>query len=181
MTTLPTPSAWRYTHEESGRIFGYQYDTVRPKNYNHPNYTPMFTQGQLNQYGQACFEEGRSSTPPTYGWLIASDEEMVCAHLGVAELSDSFGVAKKKLQSLIDWHIAVATDPAVNGAAAMTAVADRFAHSLALELECVLADRPNYYDKAMQVLSEYRMEMNAIHEQHSPTFMGEPVLGEIEP
>lgn len=63
----------------------------------------------------------------------------------------------------------------------MQAVADRFAHSLALELECVLADRPRYYDKAMQVLGEYRMAMNAIHEQHSPTFMGEPVLGGIEP
>jgi hypothetical protein len=56
----------------------------------------------------------------------------------------------------------------------MTEVADRFAHRLALELECVLADRPSYYNKAMQVLSEYRSAMNAIHEQHSPTFMGEP-------
>jgi len=56
----------------------------------------------------------------------------------------------------------------------MTEVADRFAHRMALELECVLADRPGYYDKAMQVLSEYRSAMNDIHEQHSPTFMGEP-------
>lgn len=56
----------------------------------------------------------------------------------------------------------------------MTEVADRFAHRMALELECVLADRPGYYDKAMQVLGEYRSAMNAIHEQHSPTFMGEP-------
>lgn len=160
MTTLPEPSAWRYTHEESGRFIAYQYDTTRPKNCHHPNYTPMFTQGQLlqtvnalkaeldtlrannrelsanvhtrqlNEYGQACFEEGRKSNPPL--------------------------------------------EP-------MTAVADRFAHILALELECVLADRPHYYDKAMQVLNEYRMAMNAIHEQHSPTFMGEPVLGGIEP
>ena len=56
----------------------------------------------------------------------------------------------------------------------MTEVADHFAHRMALELECVLADRPSYYNKAMQVLSEYRSAMNAIHEQHSPTFMGEP-------
>lgn len=118
---------------------------------------------------------------PTYGWLIACDEEMACTHLGVAELSDSYEVAKKKLLSLIDWHVAVATDPAVNGAAAMTVVADRYAHRLALELECVLADRPHYYDKAMQALSEYRSAMNAIHEQQCPTFMGEPVLGGIEP
>ena len=58
----------------------------------------------------------------------------------------------------------------------MTEVADRYAHRMALELECVLADRPGYYDKAMQVLSEYRSAMNAIHEQHSPTHMGEPLL-----
>jgi hypothetical protein len=51
----------------------------------------------------------------TYGWLIAADEELVCAHLGVAELSDSFETAKVKLKTLIDWHVAVATDPAVNG------------------------------------------------------------------
>ena len=58
----------------------------------------------------------------------------------------------------------------------MTAVADRYAHRMALELECVLADRPGYYDKAMQVLSEYRSAMNAIHEQHSHTRMGEPLM-----
>lgn len=58
----------------------------------------------------------------------------------------------------------------------MDEVALKFAHSLALELECVLADRPGYYDKAMQVLGEYRSAMNAIHEQHSPTHMGEPLL-----
>ena len=58
----------------------------------------------------------------------------------------------------------------------MDEVAHRFAHILALELECVLANRPGYYDKAMRVLGEYRSAMNAIHEQHSPTHMGEPLL-----
>lgn len=57
----------------------------------------------------------------------------------------------------------------------MSEVADRFAHSLALELECVLADRKGYYDKAMYVLSQYRTAMDEIHEQQCPTFMGEPV------
>ena len=122
--TIPTPSAWRYTHEESGRFIAYQYDTARPKNCNHPNYVGMFTAGQLNQYGQACFDEGVSS---------------------------------------------------VHTLEPMTVVADRYAHRMALELECVLADRPGYYDKAMQVLGEYRSAMNAIHEQHSPTRMGEPL------
>jgi hypothetical protein len=58
----------------------------------------------------------------------------------------------------------------------MTEVADRFAHRMALELECVLSDGAysnKWYKSAMQVLSEYRSAMNEIHEQHSPTFMGE--------
>jgi hypothetical protein len=63
----------------------------------------------------------------------------------------------------------------------MTEVADRFAHRMALELECVLSDGAysnKWYKSAMQVLSEYRSAMNAIHEQHSPTFMGEPKLSQ---
>jgi hypothetical protein len=59
----------------------------------------------------------------------------------------------------------------------MTEVADRFAHRMALELECVLSDGAysnKWYKSAMQVLSEYRSAMNDIHEKHSPTFMGEP-------
>lgn len=83
----------------------------------------LWIEGQMNRYGQACYEEGRDA------------------------------------RALVE---------------PMTEVADRFAHCMALELECVLADRPGYYDRAMQVLSEYRSAMNAIHEQHSPTFMGEP-------
>lgn len=60
--TMPTPSAWRYTHQdETRRIIGYSYEDVKPKNCNHPNYVGMFTVGQLNQYGQACFDEGVSS------------------------------------------------------------------------------------------------------------------------
>lgn len=49
------------------------------------------------------------------GWHRAADEEMVLTHLGVADLSDSYETAKKKLNDLIAWHVAVATDPAVNG------------------------------------------------------------------
>jgi hypothetical protein len=51
--------------------------------------------------------------PP--GWLRAVDEAMVGSHLGVADASDSYEVAKKKLNDLICWNIDVATDPAVNG------------------------------------------------------------------
>lgn len=58
----------------------------------------------------------------------------------------------------------------------MTEVADRYAHRLALALECVLMDRQSdrWWNEAMQLIGEYRSAMNAIHEQHSPTFMGEP-------
>lgn len=70
---------------------------------------------------------------------------------------------------------------ALDDAEPMIEVADRYAHRLALELECVLADRHGYYNTAMQVLGEYREAMNAIHEQHSPTFMGEPLLPKGRP
>jgi hypothetical protein len=61
--------------------------------------------------------------------------------------------------------------------AAMDEVAHRFAHRLALDLECVLAkyDGP-WYDQAWETLSQYRSEMNKLHEQVSPTFMGEPLI-----
>lgn len=58
----------------------------------------------------------------------------------------------------------------------MDAVAIEYAHSLALELECVLADRGAYWERAMNLIGKYRSAMNAIHEQHSPTFMGEPAI-----
>lgn len=71
-------------------------------------------------------ESGPLGLPATYppqaredaqpvGWLRAADEEMVCAHLGVAEAGDSYETAKKKLASLIQWNIAVAMDLSVGG------------------------------------------------------------------
>lgn len=65
-------------------------------------------------------------------------------------------------------------------AEAMDEVASRFAHSLALELECLLADRGTNWNRAMNLIGEYRSAMNAIHEQHSPTSFGEPVLRQIK-
>jgi hypothetical protein len=60
---------------------------------------------------------------------------------------------------------------------AMAQVAEKYAHKLALDLECVLADYSGkWWDTAMQTISGYRSEMNAIHERESPTFMGEPVI-----
>lgn len=59
----------------------------------------------------------------------------------------------------------------------MNLIADRYAHKLALDLECVLADYSGkWWDAAMQTLGAYREAMNAIHERESPTWMGEPRL-----
>lgn len=49
------------------------------------------------------------------GWLRAIDEALVVAHIGVANESDTYEQAKAKLDSLIGFHVDVATDPAVNG------------------------------------------------------------------
>lgn len=49
------------------------------------------------------------------GWHRAIDEALVTHHLGVSDPSDSYEDAKRKLGELIDWHVAVATDPRVNG------------------------------------------------------------------
>jgi hypothetical protein len=58
------------------------------------------------------------------GWLRAVDDELTGAHIGVANLSDSYESARAKLNSLICWHIAVATDPAVNGGYSLQKVED---------------------------------------------------------
>ncbi len=49
------------------------------------------------------------------GWLRAIDEALVATHLGVADAADNYEDAKRKLNELLGWHVAVATDPAVNG------------------------------------------------------------------
>ena len=75
----------------------------------------------LHQPTVVLTERNISAHPPAredalpVGWLRAVDEEMVCAHLGVADAEDSFETAKKKLASLIQWNIAVAMDPSVGG------------------------------------------------------------------
>lgn len=78
-----------------------------------------------NEAGQAVAvtrqdDEGRilsviAEFGPTAGWAAAADRELVAAELGVAKIDDSTDVAAAKLRELIDWHVSVATDPAVNG------------------------------------------------------------------
>ena len=71
---------------------------------------------------------------------------------------------------------AVEADRAARGVPdEMAAVAEKYAHKLALDLECVLADYSGkWWDAAIKTIGEYRSAMNAIHERESPTFMGEP-------
>lgn len=57
----------------------------------------------------------RTASQPRDPFRHAVEQELVCAHLGVAGENDDEETARKKLAELIDWHIAVATDPAVNG------------------------------------------------------------------
>ena len=45
--------------------------------------------------------------PVQSGWLRAVDEAMVCSHLGIANASDDYETAKKKLNDLIRWNIDV--------------------------------------------------------------------------
>lgn len=56
-------------------------------------------------------------------WIRVVDEELVGAHLGVADASDDYNTAKAKLNKLIAWHVAVATDPDVNGGLSLQPVA----------------------------------------------------------
>jgi hypothetical protein len=81
---------------------------------------------------------------------------------------------QKQAQSSVDRAINASLDHIGD---AMDEVAHRFAHRLALDLECVLAryDGP-WYDEAWNTLSQYRSEMSKLHEQVSPTFMGEPLI-----
>lgn len=48
-------------------------------------------------------------------WQLAVDHELVTAHLGIAADGVTREEAAKRLGELIDWHVKVATDPAVNG------------------------------------------------------------------
>ena len=73
-----------------------------------------YSAAKLRTYGQACYEAGKQSAAGT-GWVEAADQELVCAHLGVANSTDTQEDAARKLRELIDLHVAIATDPAVNG------------------------------------------------------------------
>lgn len=48
-------------------------------------------------------------------WQKAVDQQRVMAHIGIAADGVTDKEAAQQLAELIDWHVRVATDPAVNG------------------------------------------------------------------
>lgn len=69
------------------------------------------------------------------GWLRVVDEEMVMCHLGIADANDTYEEAKRKLGLLIQWHVDVATDPAVNGGDSLVKQGKSTAQSLFKDLK----------------------------------------------
>ena len=64
----------------------------------------------------ATYNTATHEIVPKQGWIRVVDEALVTAgELGVANASDDYETARAKLRILIDWHVAVATDPQVNG------------------------------------------------------------------
>ena len=59
----------------------------------------------------------------------------------------------------------------------MDEMAIKYAHRIAMVLECEWMDRAGgrWWKEGIDPIGEYRSAMNAIHEQHSPTHMGEPL------
>lgn len=59
----------------------------------------------------------------------------------------------------------------------MSSVADKHAHILAMYLELILFEYSGtHYNEALDKLGHYRLDMEKIHQQLSPTFMGEPLM-----
>ena len=85
--------------------------------------------------------------------------------------------ARKIARAVVSGASPVVWEPIIDE---MDAVASKYAHKLALDLECVLSDyNGRWWDAAMNTIGGYRSAMNAIHERESPTHMGEPVLPKI--
>lgn len=78
------------------------------------------------------------------GWLRAVDEELIIYHLGVANCYDTYEEAKRKLGLLIQWHVDVATDPAVNGGYSLVKQEHNTAQALFKELKLYRALQIEY-------------------------------------
>lgn len=71
----------------------------------------------------AAWQAALAQAPARNPWQEAVDEARVTAHLGIAADGVTREQATAQLGELIDWHIAVATDPAVNGGFKLVPVA----------------------------------------------------------
>lgn len=63
--------------------------------------------GRLEEEYKRGFSDGMKEAPTGECWIRVVDEAMVGAHLGVADMADDYGTAKKKLNDLICWHVEV--------------------------------------------------------------------------
>lgn len=79
--------------------------------------------GKVEFVGKAVPNPAAPQAKPGDAYRKAVDQGRVVAHLGTAEATDDDETAVRKLGELIDWHIAVATDPAVNGGFKLVPVA----------------------------------------------------------
>jgi len=71
--------------------------------------------GIIGTYGVDGYVPAQPAPSVPDGWLRAIDEALVVANIGVANPDDTYEQAKAKLDSLVGFHVDVATDPAVNG------------------------------------------------------------------
>ena len=71
--------------------------------------------GIIGTYGVDGYVPAQPAPSVPDGWLRAIDEALVVANIGVAYPDDTYEQAKAKLDSLVGFHVDVATDPAVNG------------------------------------------------------------------
>ena len=64
------------------------------------------------------FQDGMKEAPTGECWIRVIDEAMVGAHLGVADMADDYGTAKKKLNDLICWSVEIDRESARHAPAA---------------------------------------------------------------
>ena len=107
----PVPVAWYI--EEHGDIVDLEWDTNKP-NTTCGDWKPLYTEQiaatvskPLTDEYKRGFIDGMKEAPTGECWIRAIDEAMVGAHLGIADMGDDYGTAKKKLNDLICWSVEV--------------------------------------------------------------------------
>jgi len=126
------------------------------------------------------YDEHRAALAVSVDALDDEQMDELIRRLG-GEWAAPYGDLYAAMLTAAPSHLAVCAGGSVTQPASdeMDSVAIRYAHSLALELETVLsACDGTHWDKAIQVLGDYRSAMSRIHERESPTFMGEPLIQE---